>query len=194
MRYQVNLYPERLQRAAVVRRGILRGSILGIVVGVDLLLIGFLIVSGFQVRGRVRDLHASIAALESHTHEAPETAEARIARQLVQARLGRVDWATTVEAVAGALPDDLILAKIDAGTGRGRGNLDGMNLEGSILGGSRDLNTVLLFMQALRDSPRVARQYPVIDLGTAGGVGLQDFEVVLRKTPPKTAPKTESTP
>ena len=47
-------------------------------------------------------------------------------------------------------------------------------------------------MQALRDSPPVARQYPVIDLGTASGVGLQDFEVVLRKTPP--APKTEATP
>ncbi len=115
MKYHVNLYPERLQRAAVVRRGILRGSILGIVVGVDLLLIGFLLISGFQVRGRVRDLRASIVALEARTHEAPETAQGRIARQLVQARSSRVDWATTVDAVARALPNDLILTKIDAG-------------------------------------------------------------------------------
>ncbi len=194
MKYQVNLYPERLQRAAVVRRGILRGSILGIVVGVDLLLIGFLVISGFQVRGRVSDLRASIVALEAHTHEAPETSQARLAQQLVQARLDRVDWATTVAAVARALPNDLILAKIDAASGRGRGNLDGLNLEGSILGGSLDLNPVIVFMQTLRDSPTVGRQYPRIDLGTASGVGLQDFEVVLRKTPPKAAPKTEPAP
>lgn len=189
MKYQVNLYPERLQRAAVVRKGILRGSVLGIVVGVDLLLIGFLVISGFQVRGRVGDLRASIALLESRTHEAPETAEGRIARQLVQARLGRVDWATTLDAVARALPNDLILTKIDTGTGtgRGRGNLDGVNLEGSVLGGSRDLNSVMVFMQALRESPLVARQYPSIDLGTASGVGLQDFGVVLRKATPKAA-------
>jgi Tfp pilus assembly protein PilN len=187
------LYPERLQRAEVVRRGILRGSILGVVVGIDLLLIGFLVVSGFQVRDRVHDLRATIVALESHTHEAPETAEVRIARQLVQARLKRADWATMVESVARALPNDLILAKIDAGTSRGRGNLEGMNLEGSILGGSRDLNSVLIFMQALRESPMVARQYERIDLGTAGWGGSAGFRRSARKTP-KTAPKTESAP
>ena len=156
MKYHVNLYPERLQRAAVVREGILRGSVLGIVVGVDLLLIGFLIISGFQVRGRVRDLRVAVAALETHTHEAPETAEGRIARQLVQARLSRVDWATTVDAVARTLPNDLILTKIDGGTGtgRGRGNLDGMNLEGSILGGSRDLNSVIASCRRCETVPR----------------------------------------
>lgn len=194
MKYQVNLYPERLQRAEVVRRGILRGSILGIVVGIDLLLIGFLVISGFQVRSRVQDLRASIVALESHTHEAPETAEVRIARQIVEARLKRADWATMVGSVAKAVPNDLILAKIDAGTSHGRGNLEGMDLEGSILGGSRDLNSVLVFMQALRESPLVARQYERIDLGPAGGAGLQGFEVVLRKTPSKAAPKTEPAP
>jgi Tfp pilus assembly protein PilN len=194
VKYQVNLYPERLQRAAVVRKGILRGSVLGIVVGVDLLLIGFLVISGFQVRGRVSDLRESIALLESRTREAPETSGGRIARQLVQTRLNRVDWATTLDAVARALPNDLILTKIDTGTGRGRGNLDGVNLEGSVLGGSRDLTSVMVFMKALRESPLVARQYPSVDLGTASGVGLQDFGVVLRKATPKAAPSTGSTP
>jgi Tfp pilus assembly protein PilN len=194
VKYQVNLYPERLQRAAVVRKGILRGSVLGIVVGVDLLLIGFLVISGFQVRGRVNDLRASIALLESRTREAPETSGGRIARQLVQTRLNRVDWATTLDAVARALPNDLILTKIDTGTGRGRGNLDGVNLEGSVLGGSRDLTSVMVFMKALRESPLVARQYPSVDLGTASGVGLQDFGVVLREAAPKAAPSTGSTP
>jgi Tfp pilus assembly protein PilN len=194
VKYQVNLYPERLQRAAVVRKGILRGSVLGIIVGVDLLLIGFLVISGFQVRGRVSDLRESIALLESRTREAPETSGGRIARQLVQTRLNRVDWATTLDAVARALPNDLILTKIDTGTGRGRGNLDGVNLEGSVLGGSRDLTSVMVFMKALRESPLVARQYPSVDLGTASGVGLQDFGVVLRKATPKAAPSTGSTP
>jgi Tfp pilus assembly protein PilN len=194
VKYQVNLYPERLQRAAVVRKGILRGSVLGIVVGVDLLLIGFLVISGFQVRGRVSDLRASIALLESRTNKAAEPAGGKIARQLVQARLNRVDWATTLDAVARALPNDLILTKIDTGTGRGRGNLDGVNLEGRVLGGSRDLTPVMVFMKALRESPQVARQYPSIDLGTASGVGLQDFGVVLRKAAPKAAPSTGSAP
>ena len=194
MKYQVNLYPERVQRAATVRQGILRGSVLGVVVGAELLLIGLLVISGFQVRGRVNELRASIVALEARAHEAPETAEIRMARQLVQERLDRVDWASTVETVARALPADLILAQIDAGTGRGRGGLDGMDLNGRSLSGSTDLGSVIAFMQALRDSATITRRFPLVDLGTAGGQGRQDFHVVLRRAPATEAPQAERVP
>jgi hypothetical protein len=194
VKYQVNLYRERLQRAAVVRRGILRGSVLGGLVGLDLLLIGFLVISGFQMRARARDLQATINAARTEAKPAAETRETTLARKIAETRLGRVDWSVVLGAVASALPNDLILTRIDAGNGSSRGTLDGMNLEGRLLGNTHELNSVIDFMQALRDSSSVSAQFPLVDLGTAGGQGLQAFEVVLRKTAPKPAPKTEGLP
>ena len=194
MKYQVNLYPERVQRTALVRRGILRGSILGAILGVELLLVGLLVISGFQVRGRVSDLRASIAALDVRSREVSETPEIRIARQIVQARLARVDWAVTLDAVARTLPSDLILAKIEAGTGRGRGSMDGMDLNGRTIGGSTDLNSVIGFMQTLRDNEAVTRRFSLVDLGTASSQGRQEFQVVLRRARGQDAPRAEREP
>ena len=194
MKYQVNLYPERVQRAVEVRRGILRGSVLGVTIGVELLLLGLLLISGFELRSRAGEARAAIAVLEARAAEAPETAEVRLARQLVQARLARVDWSATLETVARTLPGNLVLARIDAGSGRGRGSLEGMDLVGRSLGGSGDLGPVIAFMQALRDSAAVTRQFPLVDLGTAGGRDRQDFQVVLRRAATKKTSQPEVGP
>ncbi len=119
MKYRVNLYRERQDRSVVLRRGLLRGAAFGVAIGVEVLLIGFLALSGFQIRERAAGVQGDIARLRSAAAPAHESADLQLARQIVQARLDRVDWSVMLGAVSNSLPRDLILNQVRGGRARG---------------------------------------------------------------------------
>ncbi len=185
MKYRVNLYPEREERAGSLRRHLLRGALFGVVAGVEVLLIGFLIVSGFQLRERVQSETRAVEEVEAAARPVPEAADVAVARSLVQTRVARVDWSGVLLAVSGALPRSLILTRVEAGAGGLQSGLNGLNLEGRISGGGTDLTPVLGFMQALRESAAVTARFPQVDLGTAPSQSDQTFHVIVRAAEPK---------
>jgi Tfp pilus assembly protein PilN len=180
VKYRVNLYPEREERAGSLRRHLLRGALFGVVAGVEVLLIGFLIVSGFQLRERVQSETRAVEEVEAAARPVPEAADVAVARSLVQTRVARVDWSGVLLAVSGALPRNLILTRVEAGAGGLQSGLNGLNLEGRISGGGTDLTPVLGFMQALRESAAVTARFPQVDLGTAPSQTDQTFQVIVR--------------
>jgi hypothetical protein len=180
MRYRVNFYPERVSRESVVRQRMLRGTLLGLVIGTELLLAGLLIVSGFEIQDRAAGMRKSLARLTERAGSLPPNPPLGPARRLIHDRLERVDFAPVVEAVSRSIPEEIILVEIQAGTGEKPGALDGMNLEGRVVGRERDLDPILQFMENLRAEERIQGVFPIIDLDVAGG-GQDRFRIVCRR-------------
>ena len=179
MIYRVNLYQERGARASRIRRGVVRGTLLGLAIGVEILLIGFLVVSGFQIRERARQVEARLAGSAAAAEASPDPARADLARELIQLRVRRVDWTPMLEAAAGGLPPDIILSKIEGETSVGRGSRMLLNLEGRVTGSAEHLEPVIAYMQGLRDSTVITRTFPFVGLGTAQG-DRGGFQIVCR--------------
>lgn len=186
LKYRVNLYREREERAIRFRQGLVRGVLMGTVVGLEVLLIGVLVVTGANMHRQAEELHRSVDALEAQAREKPDEARLNELRTLLRARLERVDWATLLTRVADAVPPQLVLTEIRGGMGGARGRMDGIELEGRQVGSSGDLDPVLAFIETLKADSVLAGTYPVVDLGTAKGQG-NSFQIVCRRAPRKAA-------
>lgn len=179
MRYRVNLYREREERALRFRQGLLRGTLMGGAVGLEVILVGLLLFAGFQMRSRADDLRQVVAELETRAREKPDPDGLRDLRTLLRARLARVDWTGVLHAVAEATPKELLLTEIRGGVGGERGRMDGMELEGRLIVSSRELEPVFAFMEALKADSLIASRFPSVDLGTAQGHGTT-FKIICR--------------
>jgi len=73
----------------------------------------------------------------------------------------------------------VILTDVRGGMGDRRGQIDGIELEGRLLGSSTDLSPVLRFIEALKADSVLAPVFPNVDLGKARGQG-NSFQVVCR--------------
>jgi ABC-type lipoprotein release transport system permease subunit len=182
VRYRVNLYREREDRALRFRQGLVRGALIGIVVGVEALMIGVLLVSGIQMQRQTRELERSVTALQNQAAQKPDSADLQELRTLMRARVDRVDWASMLTAVSRCTPAELILTEVRGGTGDRRGQIRGIELEGRLLGSSTDLSPVLRFIETLKADSVLAPVFPYVDLGKARGQG-NSFQVVCRPEP-----------
>lgn len=179
MKYRVNLYREREERALRLKRGLIRGVALGVVVGLELVLVGLLVVSGFEMRSRAHELTRSASAVESRIDHVSDNPEYWEARRLVQARLDRVDFAALLHSINQAMSDEVILTEVRGGRGGNLGRVDGLELSGRVRGGEGDLSPVFAFMEALRADSVLTAVYPVIDLGKAKGQA-NNFRITCR--------------
>jgi len=187
LKYRVNLYREREERAIRFRQGLVRGVLMGTVVGIEALLIGVLLVTGANMHRQGDELRRSVTALEAQARNKPDEAGLNELRTLIRARLDRVDWATLLTRVADAVPPDLVLTEIRGGMGGQRGRMDGIELEGHQVGSAADLAPVLSFIETLKADSVLALTYPVVDLGTAKGQG-NTFQIVCRRAKERTSP------
>lgn len=179
MKYRVNLYREREEKALRFRQGLLRGAILGSAVGVEFVLIGILLVSGVEIHRRVVELRSSVTRLELQSRNKPDNEGLMDLRKLVRSRVSRVDWTSTLDRVAASIPPGVVLTEIRGGIGGQRGRMDGMELEGRVIRESRDLSPVFVFMEALKADSVIVNRFPSIDLGTAEGQG-NSFKIICR--------------
>lgn len=180
MKYQVNLYREREERAVRFRQGLVRGALVGGAVGLEILLVGILLVSGFSMRSRGREMDRIVDRLESEAGTKPDRADLQELRTLVRARLGRVDWTGVLGAVAAAAPPEVILTEMRGDMGGRRGRMDGLELEGRLVSNSRELAPVFAFVEALKADSTLAAVFPSVDLGTAKGQG-STFLIICRR-------------
>jgi hypothetical protein len=180
--YRINLYRERELAGPLRRKRAVRAGVLGAVVGLEILLIALLGVSGNLLRDRARVLEGSIANLERQAGPVLDTdPQMETARRILGQRVNRIDWAGKVAAIGETIPDDVILSKIQAGTGIVKGGKPGINLEGRTVGSGSDIDSVREFLEALRQHPGISREFPVIDLETADSRQTRHFKIICRK-------------
>jgi Tfp pilus assembly protein PilN len=175
----VNLYREREERALQFRQGLVRGVVLGVVAGLEILLIAMLLVSGQQLKNQADRIRTSVTALETRMGPRPDNQELHQLRTLIRSRVDREDWASTLSAVAAAVPPGLLLTEVQGGVGTQRGSINGLELKGRLEGTDRDLAVVFAFIAALEADSVIATRFPVVDLGTAQGRG-NSFQIICR--------------
>ena len=188
MRYRVNLYREREARGERLKKSLFRGTLLGIVVAVEVVLLGVLVISGFQFRERAETVRLATQGLEERSRPYEESGDLAAARALVQRRVERVDWSVLMAAVAERTPDNVVLSKVRGGRQTGRGALNGVEIEGRISGRTRDLSPVIAYVDSLRNEPALTRWFPRIDLGEARGGSGQNFMIVCRPADAEATP------
>ena len=179
LRYRVNLYREHEERALRFRQGLVRGTVLGVVAGLEILLIAMLLVSGQQLRNQADRIRTGISSLDARMRPRPDNQELHQLRALIRTRVDREDWASTLSAVASAVPPGLLLTGVQGGVGTQRGAINGLELKGRLEGSDRDLSVVFAFIEALEADSVIARRFPTVDLGTAQGRG-NSFQIICR--------------
>jgi hypothetical protein len=190
-RYRINLYRERESAERRYRRGLAGASVLGVAVGLEVVLIGLLVVSGRFLGERADTLRAAVAALELESAP-PQTGPAvDLARQLVQLRTSRIDWAQVLGGVSESIPGEVVLTRVSADLKLEGGTDPGLDLEGRTGGAAVELNPVLRFVDALRANPRVAAALPAVDLETVESERTKSFRVICRR--PGATPETPET-
>jgi Tfp pilus assembly protein PilN len=180
VKYRVNLYREREEKALRFRKGLVRGAVLVGVVAAEAVLLGLLLASGLEIEGKAREMRREVAGLEERVRNQPTKAGLQDVRILLRSRLARVDWATTLSAVAEAVPAEIVLTEVRGGIGGERGRVDGIEIEGRLTPGTSDLAPVFTFMEALKADPVVSRNFPRVDLGTAKDRG-NTFQIICRR-------------
>lgn len=180
MKYRVNLYREREERAVRFRQGLVRGALVGGVVGLEVLLIVLLVIAGFRMRSVGNELRQSVSDLETRAQLKPASEDLQEMRTLMRTRLSRVDWTGILGAVAASAPREVVLTEIRGGMGGRRGRMDGMELEGRLVGSSRELAPVFAFVEALKADSTLASTFPSVDLGKARGQG-STFLIICRR-------------
>jgi len=164
--YRINLYPEHAtKRRAATQRMILTAALAGLL-GVEALLAGALVVSAVLLSERTRSMEASIRELRIRVAaEVPPGAEVGTALELLQLRAARTLWAPKLVALSDCIDRSLILDEVRARV-PSRGRAARLELGGVIHGGGSRVDQVSRFVGALRDEPRVAGEFPQINLET----------------------------
>jgi len=178
--YRINLYRERETRGQERRRGILRAGLFGVVLGLEVVLVGFLVVSGLLIGEKSKAVESSLANIRSRIEATEESPELRASRTLVHARVQRIDWATVLDAVARSIPDDVTLKTLEGGFQHVANQRPGLDLEGGITDNRRQLESVVAFVDSLRAEPRLTRVFPRIDLETVETERTKIFRIVCR--------------
>jgi Tfp pilus assembly protein PilN len=178
MRYRVNIYPDREDRGAVVRKNVVRGVRFGLLAGIEIVLIGLLALSGVELTKRTRNIEHSTASLQERAADQDVPDALAAARELVRRRVGRVDWTSQLDALARTLPPGVTLTQIQGLALGQKGSPDGLTLAGTTDSG--DLDSVLRFVEALRARPEIADPFPRVELETAGGRQTLGFKITCR--------------
>jgi Tfp pilus assembly protein PilN len=183
VKYRVNLYREREEKALRFRKGLVRGAVLVGVVAAEAVLLGLLLASGLEMETKAREMRRQVSGLEARVKSEPGKAGLQEMRTLLRARLARVDWATTLSAVAEAVPAEIVLTEVRGGIGGEHGRVEGIEIEGRLAPGVADLAPVFAFMEALKADPVVSQNFPRVDLGTAKDRG-NTFQIICRRGEP----------
>jgi hypothetical protein len=156
-----------------------------VLVGIEVILIGLLAVSGNLLRERAHALREATDVLQAEAAPPRTGSAVQLARAVVDTRTARIDWAQVLDDVSASIPDNVTLTKIAGGVAYDNG-VPGMDLEGRVANAS-ELEPVLSFVESLRTAPRLAVVLPGVDLETVEAERNRGFKVVCRAAPAQEA-------
>jgi hypothetical protein len=183
--YRISLYPEFGEKRRQVKRRTLHTALFGILIGVETLLVGALVVSALLLGEQANVMREGYQRLASRVQGSggprPELA---VAREMLFVRANRIDWSPKLAALSERIPPSLILKDVNGHSAAQR-SAPQLEMTGEVHSGVM-LEQVSRFIQQLSEDPRMTTTFPSITLGTIGGGGVEEFQVVCK--PPEDKP------
>ena len=176
--YRINLYPEYRERRQRQRSRTAAGGVLLALLGLEVLMVGALVVSDHLLNERAAALRSELpqltARLQANTRERPEL---DVALELIALREKRVDWTPKLAAVAEQCAAGMKLVEIQGRTASKR-ERPRFEINGEALDADGALSVVSSYLERLRADPRMTDDFPRVDLGNIRGGGSGEFAVL----------------
>ena len=178
--YRINLYPEYHLARRDQRRRARQTAVVTALLGVELLLVGALVLSDATLRQRIGAVSAELPGLQVSLAQNDDPCPGfTTAQRLAELLESRVVWAPKLAALADRGGRRLEFTSV---SGRLEGNGRGALL--TIAGACKDdggLTEVRQFVAALRSDARVGQDLPEVALGNLEGERETEFEVRCRR-------------
>jgi len=175
--YKISLYPEFHLKKQRAKLSLLRTTLLITLLGLELSLVGSLIMSAALLREQASNLEHVVASLTTYAQEVGQAdAALDVAQAMLTIRGTRIDWSPKLAALGEKVGSDLLLEQVT-------GNIAGdrrpaqFELTGGAQGNAAQLEDVSAFIEALRSDSRVVVDFPKIKLGTLKGEGEGNFHL-----------------
>jgi hypothetical protein len=183
--YRINLYPEAGERRREAGRRVGRTFLVGMLIGLEVVLLLLVGLSGFLLREQAFSLRAEVQRLGERaarvSHPSPEL---ETSRELLAQRAARIDWSPKLAALKQAIVPSLLLTEVTAQVGE-KGRPTRFELSGTVRAGEGEMEPVSGFLESLRSDRSLADDFPVIKLGNLEGGGASRFEIVCEAAPSK---------
>lgn len=180
--YRINLYPDYQRNRSLARARTLTMGILIIMLGIEILLVGVLLVSDNLLRERaalLRDEMPTLGArLQNVTRPRPELA---LAQELLVIRSGRIDWSPKLAAIADNCEASLQFREVE-GRARSQHEQPRLVIRGQTKRYANSLESVTQFLQRLRRDERLRTEFDAIALGNIRDAESGEFEVNCEQT------------
>lgn len=176
--YKINLYPEyEGRRRAAKKRAAATAALLGLL-GIEMLMVGALILSDTLLRDQARTLQAEMPQLTMTLQTASrERPELDLALELLGVRSSRVDWTPMLAAVAENGDRKLVFAEI-SGEAANKHRTARLSINGEVLGKGEHLEQVSAYLERLRNDERLSAVFDDIALDNIHGDGSGEFDLV----------------
>lgn len=183
--YRINLYPDYQQKKLMARQRTMVMGVLMILVGLEIMLVGVLMVSDHLLRERATQLRDEMpvleARLQSLTHPRPEL---ELATELLSHRGNRLDWTPKLAAIADSCSPELVFSEVE-GRSRSQHEPPHLRIKGEVRHHANSLAAVTEFVRRLRDDERVGSEFPDVALGDIRDSDTGEFEVSCEQTEDK---------
>ena len=178
--YRINLYPEYADSRKAARGRAASSAVLFGLLGLEVLLVGAIILSDSLLREQVGALRTELPRLEAElvqaTRERPELDQAV---DMLDLRSQRVDWSPKLAAIAENLDPSLMLVELDA-RGITETERTRLNISGQYRNKKANLTTVSAYIEKLRQDPRFLDGFATVDLGNIRSDGAGEFDLVCK--------------
>ena len=176
--YRINLYPEYRESRRAQRRKAASTAVLFSLLGIEILLVGALVLSDSLLREQVTSLRSELPQLQERVAGmGHDTAELDFAMDILDVRAGRVDWSPKFSALAEHIDGSLVLLEMSGRTPRSGDNTK-LEVNGDYMGKGTNLTTVSAYLDLLREDARLNGDFMSITLGNIRGGGSGEFDIV----------------
>lgn len=182
--YRINLYREYFTKRRQGRRKAARTALLTGLVGLEVLLVGILVVSAALIREQCSSLRAEISHLSTRLgEESGPRPGLETARQILERRANRLIWSPKLACLSDRIDRALILQEVVGQVSEKRPAE--LTVTGQVRTGSAQMEPVARFMEAMRSDARMKDPFSNIRLGTLEGTESSKFQIVCGSAKPE---------
>ena len=176
--YRINLYPEYGHSRKAARSRTASTAILFTLLGVEVLMVGALLLSDSLLRERADALRAELPHLEERlAKETQDQPELRWALDMLEVRAVRIDWSTKLNCLAEHIGESLMLQELD-GRGDSKRERPSLTISGHYRQKNTNLSSVSGYLDRLRGDPRISDDFPSISLGNIRSDRKGEFDLL----------------
>ncbi len=167
--HQINLYPEFLEKRRAQKRRTIFTAVLTVVAGLQVVLIGSQILNARMIDEQITALESEMPRLEQYLSlETRSSPEILIAKDLLDIRRARTDWAPSLASLSHAVDRPVFLVKL-TGNSADKHNAAGIAISGEQKNNKDQLEQITGLMNRLRSNPAFHENFSSIALGKIKG-------------------------